>query len=119
MNRTYILILMLFGTLFLVYCSSTKKAAAPAPAVHLLSYETDVKSLIESKCTPCHLPAKGGNKAPFDTYERTKDFIDPILTRIQLNPGEKGFMPMKHPKLSDSAINVFKQWKTDGLLKSK
>ncbi len=119
MNRTYILILMLFGTLFLVYCSSTKKAAVPAPATtaNLLSYDADVKALVESKCTPCHLPAKGGSITPLDTYERTKDFIDPILTRIQLNPGDGGFMPMKHPKLSDSAINVFKQWKTDGLLK--
>jgi len=25
-------------------------------------------------------------------------------------------MPFKHPKLSDSTINVFAEWKKDGLL---
>ena len=39
-----------------------------------------------------------------------------FLKSIQLNPGEKGFMPFKHPKLSDSTINVFVKWKEDGLL---
>ncbi len=117
MNRSHLSILMLFGTLFLTYCSSTKKASAPIAA--LTYYDTDVKSLIEAKCSPCHIPAKGGNKEALDTYESAKDHIDIMLTRIQLSPGEKGFMPFKHSKLSDSAINVFKQWKTDGLPKSK
>jgi hypothetical protein len=39
-----------------------------------------------------------------------------MLTRINLNPGDRGFMPFKHPKLSDNTINVFAQWKKDGLL---
>lgn len=119
MNRSHLIILMLFGTLFLTYCSSTKKAGVPAPVTVYTYYDTDIKSLVETRCSPCHIPAKGGNKGPLDTYERLKDNIDNILVRIQLNPGEKGFMPFKHPKLSDSAINVFKQWKNNGLLKSK
>ena len=119
MNRAHVLILMLFGTFFLTYCSSTKKAAVPAPPAVTTYYDTNIKSLVESKCSPCHIPAKGGKKGPLDTYEHMKDNIDNVLMRIQLNPGDKGFMPFKHPKLSDSAINVFKQWKAEGLLKSK
>lgn len=119
MNRSHLIIVMLFGILFLTYCSSTKKTVAPASDTHLTFYDTDVKSLVELKCSPCHIPAKGGKMTPFDTYESTRDFIGPIITRIQLNPGDKGFMPMKHPKLTDSLINVFKQWKEDGLLKKK
>lgn len=41
--------------------------------------------------------------------------IDEILTRIQKNPGEKGFMPFKHTKLADSTIAVFVKWKEAGM----
>jgi hypothetical protein len=96
------------------YCSSTKKAAAPV--VHKVTYETDIKPLIVGKCAPCHIPASGGNKKALDTYEANKAEIDDMVRRVELSPTERGFMPFKKPKLSDSTIAVFKQWKADGLL---
>jgi hypothetical protein len=39
-----------------------------------------------------------------------------MIARIQRQPDEKGFMPFKHQKLSDSTIMVFVNWKKDGLL---
>jgi mono/diheme cytochrome c family protein len=93
-------------------CSSTRKVAA-APAS---TYETHIQTMVMNNCSPCHIPAKGGNKKAFDNYTNVKSDIDEILRRIQLNPGEKGYMPFKRPKLSDSTINVFKQWKADGML---
>jgi hypothetical protein len=95
-------------------CHSSKKAqAAVTPK---LSYETSVQTLIVANCSPCHIPAKGGNKKPLDSYASVKETIDDIINRIELEPGTRGFMPFKHAKLSDSTIAVFKQWKTDGLL---
>ena len=42
--------------------------------------------------------------------------IDEMIRRIELNPGEKGFMPFKKKeKLSDSTVNVFKKWRDQGL----
>jgi hypothetical protein len=38
-----------------------------------------------------------------------------MIARIELNPGQKGFMPCKRSKLSDSTINVFKQWRDSGM----
>ncbi|MBA4196761.1 MAG: hypothetical protein C0459_04320 [Chitinophaga sp.] len=99
------------------FCSSAKKAqskAEPAkPAA--LTYEANIKPLIATKCSPCHIPPQG-RKEPYDNYANVKKDIDDIVRRISLNPGERGFMPQKNAKLSDSAINVFKQWKADGLL---
>ena len=66
-------------------------------------------------CAPCHIPAQGGNKKALDTYAGVKDNIDDIIRRIELNPGDMGFMPFKHPKLPDSTIAMIKQWKTDGM----
>ncbi|MGE5521386.1 MAG: hypothetical protein ACM3VS_15785 [Candidatus Dadabacteria bacterium] len=102
---------LVFSLITFQYCSSSKKIQAP-PKV---SYATNVQPILQSSCTPCHFPP-GGNKKPLNTYSGAKDNIDEIIARIQKNPGEKGFMPMKHPKLPDSTILVFVHWKNDGLL---
>ncbi|MES1218310.1 MAG: hypothetical protein ABUT20_22580, partial [Bacteroidota bacterium] len=67
-------------------------------------------------CSPCHIPAKGGNKKPYDNYANVSKDIDAMIQRIQLNPTDKGFMPFKGKKLSDSTIAIFQKWKADGLL---
>lgn len=96
----------------LTNCNASKKLVAPPK----MNYETNIKTLVMDNCVPCHVPAKGGFKKPYDNFTNLKTDIDEILHRIQLQPTEKGFMPFKRKRLSDSTINVFKQWKTDGLL---
>lgn len=98
------------------YCSPEKKAAREAKRHPKLKYETNIKALVEANCSPCHIPAKGGKKTALDNFVAVNKNIDDIIHRIQLNPGDKGYMPNKNPKLSDSTINVFKQWKIDGQL---
>lgn len=100
--------------LILSNCGSSKKAmAAPAPK---LTYETSVSTVIMSNCTPCHVPSKGGNKRPYDNFANLKQDIDEIIRRVELHPGDRGFMPFRGSRLSDSTIAVFKQWKADGML---
>lgn len=96
-------------------CGSSRKATAAE--VPKLSFESNVQTVIMSNCTPCHIPAKGGNKKPYDNYANVKTDIDEIISRIELNPGDKGFMPFKKTeRLSDSTIAIFKKWRDDGLL---
>lgn len=85
------------------------------PQPEKLTFNANVKPLIMAKCSPCHIPGEG-KKEPYVTAVAVKKDIDDIIHRIELHPGEKGFMPAKHDRLSDTAINVFKQWKMDGLL---
>jgi uncharacterized membrane protein len=115
MKKYYVLSLLIMTSIFFSYCHSSKKAMANKVAPKL-NYETNVQMLVATKCTPCHFPAKGGNKKPLDTYAAVQENIDDILRRIQLNPTDRGFMPFKNAKLSDSAIAVFTQWKADGML---
>ncbi|HEX8462028.1 MAG TPA: hypothetical protein VF623_11380 [Segetibacter sp.] len=112
MKKLCFLLLAFSFALTLQFCSSAKKSVAAIPKV---TYMGNIAPLVQSSCAPCHFPPKG-NKKPYDTYVRVKSDIDEILVRIQKNPDEKGFMPMRHPKLSDSTINVIRQWKADGLL---
>lgn len=109
------ILLLLITTLVLQFCSSSKNAAKTT--MPKLTYTSHVQPLIVSKCSPCHIPPKGRMKA-YDNYTAVKAGIDSILDRVNRNPGDKGFMPFKHPKLPDSTINVLVQWKKDGLLEN-
>ena len=95
-------------------CNATKKVTTAAPA--RITYEGNVQDVITTSCSPCHIPAKGGRKKDYTTAASIKGDIDEIIRRIELNPGDRGFMPFKNPKLSDSTIAIFKQWKADGFL---
>ncbi len=79
------------------------------------NYVDSIMPLIQANCTPCHLPSKGGNKANFENYASAKLYGLDMSVRVQLNPGDKGFMPFKHAKLSDADIAVFKRWVSYGL----
>ena len=121
-NMKKISIFLLLGTtvLVLVNCDPSKKAAAktetaPPPKV-AVTYATNLEPIIMANCSPCHIPAKGGNKRAYDNYANVKTDIDEIIRRIELNPTDRGFMPFKHPKLSDSTIMMFKQFKADGAM---
>lgn len=110
--KKYLVLLLLPAVVILQFCSPSKKASNPPP-VPATTFETDVKPLVNLKCAPCHTM---GTKAHIGEYAIGKEQIDSIIVRIKKEPTEKGFMPMKHDKLSDSAINVFVKWKADGLL---
>src|SRR5690349_7883289 len=109
MKKTVIFFLLLSVVTF-QYCSSSKKAKKTPEKIN---YTANVQPIISASCSPCHIPP-GGNKKALNTYDAAKTNIDDILARIQKNPGERGFMPFKHAKLSDSTIQVFVQWKNDG-----
>jgi hypothetical protein len=113
MKRYFVVTGLLATALVFYNCHSAKKAQAAAPAP--TTYEASIKPLVMANCTPCHIPSKGGNKKAYDNYANAKADIDNMIRRIELNPTDKGFMPFKHPKLSDSTIAVFKQWRTEGL----
>jgi hypothetical protein len=111
MKKLLLLIAFAMPVVLFTQCRSTKSATGAKK----LSYAADVQPIMAEKCTPCHFPDKGGRVEALNSSASVKDHIDDIIRRIQLNPGEKGYMPFKKPKLSDSTINVFKQWKADGL----
>lgn len=95
------------------FCSSSKKAHKSTAAA--ATYTSSVQNIVATNCSPCHV-GSGARQKRLDNYEALKNNIDEILRRIQLNPGDKGFMPMRHPKLPDSTIQVFVNWKNNGLM---
>ena len=104
----------LVATAIIFYnCHGSKKAHAAVPK---LTYDGNLKAVIEANCSPCHIAGKG-NKKPYDNYANVQTDIDEMIRRIDLNPTDRGFMPFKKTaKLPDETIAVFKKWKADGLL---
>ena len=84
------------------------------PPKATVTYASSIKTLIQTKCTPCHIPANGGFKTSFDNYDAARKYIDDMIRRIQLNPTDKDYMPFKFPKLAEADVAVFKKWKEEG-----
>ena len=110
-----LILVFIFMPFFFEFCSSTKKNLTQVKEPVKVTYSANIQHIMLSNCTPCHFPPKGFKKA-YDTYAMVREDANDIIIRIQKNPGEPGFMPFKHPKLSDSTIMVIVQWKKDGLL---
>ncbi len=117
MRKYFVFIGLTVATLVFANCNQSKKiAATPVPKS---TYATDLSVVIMNNCVPCHIPAKGGFKKAYDNYANVKTDIDEMIRRIELNPGDKGFMPFKKTqKLPDSTIAAFKKWRDDGLLEN-
>ena len=113
--KKYFVILLLPAFALLQFCGSSKKSTTPPPSTSMakFTFEDHVKPLVSANCGPCHTM---GNKSHLLEYAVAKNEADDIIHRISLAPEDKGFMPFKHPKLSDSAIAVFVKWKADGLM---
>jgi mono/diheme cytochrome c family protein len=107
-------LLILTLTFIVVFAACTKKAS-PGKTVKSTTYTTDMVPLIQAKCSPCHLPTKGGRKADFENYEGAKKYGADMLARVLLNPGDRGFMPFKHDKLAAEEIAIIKNWVDQGM----
>ena len=112
--KNVLVIFCLLGAV--VFAACAKKNTASKTTEKHTTYTAEVFPLIQMKCSPCHLPSKGGNKADFENYSSTMKHGAEILERIQLNPGERGFMPFKHEKLTAEEIAVIKKWVDAGML---
>jgi hypothetical protein len=113
MKKWFVVILSISTVLVFSQCSSSKKVSDTTPK---LSYESHVQNIIMTKCSPCHIPVQKGKKKDYSNFTAVQGDIDEILRRIQLNPGEKGFMPFRGHKLGSDTILIFQQWKDGGMI---
>lgn len=82
-----------------------------------VTYEVNIKSIVESECLSCHSP-QGGFR-PFTTYEQFKEAVQTtnLLDRIQRQNAQPGVMPQSG-RMAQSKIDIILQWNEDGLLEN-
>lgn len=109
---------LLLALMTIMLFSACSKKSNPGKTVKVIptTYTIDMVPFLQAKCSPCHLPSKGGFKANFENYESAKKYAADMLTRVSLNPGDRGFMPFKHAKLAVEEIALIKKWVDGGLL---
>ncbi|MBK7434816.1 MAG: hypothetical protein IPI66_13600 [Chitinophagaceae bacterium] len=115
--RNYFFSTLLIGMAVLAACSpKSAPSKSEPPPVPKTTYVGHVQALIQAKCSPCHIPSKGGKKADFDNYASALKFGAEMVARVEKEPTVRGFMPFKGTKLSVDEIAVFKKWVSDGMM---
>ncbi|TNE70647.1 hypothetical protein EP331_11435 [bacterium] len=101
------------GVVVFAACKSSEKMAEPM--VQTVSYERDIKPIMQRSCAPCHFPEKG-RKKHLDTYEAVSANISEIIYMVSLPADNEKFMPFEGKKqaLSETEIEMFKLWKKEG-----
>lgn len=112
MKKLLLFALFLTTIAIFEFCSGSKKVQKSAAMV---SYASNVQPVVAANCSPCHVGSNPRQKN-LGSYDAIKNNIDEIITRINKNPDEKGFMPFKHAKLPDSTIQVFVNWRANGFM---
>lgn len=111
MKKLKLTLLILPFSIVLINCNSTKKGTEYTVVEKKLSYNKDIKPIIENSCTPCHIPPQG-KKEPLENYTHVKENIASIIQRVKLPQDDRKFMPPrnKKPALNDSLVAVLVKW---------
>jgi hypothetical protein len=116
MKKLKLIFLILPFSIVLINCNSTKKGTEYTAVEKKLSYNKDIKPIIETSCTPCHIPPQG-RKEPLENYMHVKENISSIIERIKLPQEDRKFMPPrnKKPALNDSLVAVLIKWQQQNM----
>lgn len=82
-----------------------------------ITYNTDIKSLLEQDCTACHGASNPSGGLNLTTYTLAKTNINSIIARIDLQNGQTGIMPPAG-RMSEAKIQAYKDWLAQGLLEN-
>lgn len=115
-------IAIIYGLLFISSCTYDKAENIPSPPAIDISYNIDIKPIIETHCNSCHSATATDHEKPgyafFDNYEELKRYAlkpstsDPSYTKLLARilhiefPG----MPLKKDRLNESDIQKIEAW---------
>ena len=116
-NFLFILISLILGT----SCenSSESDLIEQTPLTENITYTEHIKPIIDANCVACHSnPAVGGASVPMTNYSQVKNVFEntDALDRMNLQPGESGFMPKYGSRLPQFSIDLVEQWMNEGYL---
>ena len=88
----------------------------PTDPTGTVTYNKDVKSIIDANCISCHSSGRSASFRPLTTFPQVKAAVKSagLLGRIQLQNGQQGLMP-QGGRMSQANIDIIVKWNTDGL----
>ncbi|SEL46068.1 hypothetical protein SAMN04487910_2521 [Aquimarina amphilecti] len=119
MKKHFLKFLILCAILFNVSCENdSEKDLIDITPVTLVTYNNNVKNIVDSNCTTCHNdPPINFAPMPLLTFDQVKEAVDnrELLSRVS-SEDISFLMPSGGPRLPQATIDVILQWNTDGLL---
>lgn len=81
-----------------------------------VSYQANVKTIIDAKCLSCHSATGSASFLPLSTFANVKTAVqnNGLLNRIQLQAGQSGAMPPSGP-IPTNEIQTIVKWNEQGL----
>ena len=116
-------IIVILGFIFMIVLGCTNASeddlidSQPPPV--LVTYNDNVKSIIDNNCLNCHIqPPVNGATIPLLIYDNVKGAVEnsDLIDRISVQAGDPGAMPFGGPRLPQNLIDLIIQWEADGLL---
>ncbi|MCV2484356.1 cytochrome c [Flavobacterium sp. SH_e] len=88
----------------------------PTNPTTAVTYNKDVKSIIDANCVSCHSTGRSAAFRPLTTFAQVKAAVESagLLGRIQLQSGQQGLMP-QGGRMAQANIDLIVKWNTDGL----
>lgn len=80
-----------------------------------VTYTVNVKSIIDGNCVSCHGASNPSAGFNISTYANSKNSINAIIDRVDLQTGQPGVMPPSG-RMPESKIQILKDWQTQGLI---
>lgn len=76
-----------------------------------VSYNNDIKIIVDNNCMPCHGRGQDAVSIPFDSHEELSSYFNPGQMIEYL---ETGYMPATEEKLSACEITKIRKWFEEG-----
>ena len=95
-------------------CMNDTYEGLAGPVKNDVSYEADVKPIMQNNCVVCHNAIDGvENDTPLTTYDEVKSMYENngLLDRVQKPAGDPDVMPQSGP-LNATQIAILLNWKT-------
>lgn len=119
MKKTYILFPIMLAALASCESTTYEEIQDNTPIEGNVTYNANVKAIIEANCISCHNAGGTASFRPLGTYAEVVDAVQNagLLNRIQLQNSEAGVMPQSG-RMAQGTIDIILQWNEDGLLEN-
>src|SRR5688572_14945033 len=108
---------LILAFLFIACSDNSTSDLIDITPVENVSYNANVKSIIDNNCIVCHgtVPANGAPMS-LTTYDNVKDAVmnRGLIDRISRPENAPGHMPLGGPRLPQNLIDIIIQWQTQG-----
>ncbi|MCL9806857.1 hypothetical protein NAT51_15080 [Flavobacterium amniphilum] len=112
-------LLILFFSFLFMSCANDSESDLTGPVPIKISYNSDVKPIIQSNCLFCHTnPPQNGAPMSLVTLLDVRNAIENrgLLDRISRPQGAPGMMPNGGTRLPQTSIDIIIKWRDDGFL---